>query len=234
MRLMAKTLISRSVTTRVLAGATFAVLAGAADFASAEPPTLTPKPADRGAAKGAAAGDKAAVKGLAVAQPRTPAEREKALANLYAHLATAADASQAKTVAEAIERLWHYSGSDTVAVLMERAVRLANDKKFELALKLLDAVVDLAPDHAEAWNKRASVHFQNKDLERALGDLRRVLALDANHYRALDALGHILKDIGQKKGALSAMRRLADVYQHWDGLKQAIEEMSRDVDGQSL
>jgi tetratricopeptide (TPR) repeat protein len=173
-------------------------------------------------------------KGLAVAQPRSPAEREKALANLYAHLATASDAEQAKTVAKAIEKLWNHSGSDTVSLLMERAMRSAHDKKPELALKLLDTVVELAPDYTEGWNKRASVHFQRNDVERALGDLRRVLALDANHFGALDALSHILKDIGQKKAALRAMRQLADVHPYQEGLQQAIDELARQVDGQSL
>ena len=39
-------------------------------------------------------------------------------------------------------------------------------------------VVDLAPDYTEAWNRRAYVHFVRNDIERALGDLRRTLALD--------------------------------------------------------
>ena len=210
--------------------------------ALAEPNAKPPPPEAKGAipapgASGNATGDpKAAAKGggLAVAQPRTPAEREKALANLYAHLATSADANQAKTVAKAIEKLWNTSGSDTVSLLLDRAVRLANEKNTDLALKILDTVVDLAPDYTEGWNKRAAVHFQRNDVERALGDLRRVLALDANHFGALDALSHILKDIGQKKAALRAMRQLADVHPHWDGLQQAIDELSRQVDGQNL
>lgn len=207
--------------------------------ATAEPPAKSSPPEAKGAAPGTAGSEKvdpkAATKpGLAVAQPRTPAEREKALANLYAHLATSADASQAKTVAKAIEKLWNTSGSDTVSLLMERAVKLANEKKPELALKILDAVVDLAPDYTEGWSKRAAIHYQRNDTERALGDLRRVLALDANHFGALDALSHVLRDIGQKKAALRAMRQLADVHPHQEGLQQAIDELSRQVDGQNL
>ena len=69
----------------------------------------------------------------------------------------------------------------------------------ELALKLLDAVVELAPDYAEGWNRRAYVHYMQSDYERAMGDLRRVLALEPNHFKALDGLAQILREIGEKK-----------------------------------
>jgi hypothetical protein len=34
-----------------------------------------------------------------------------------------------------------------------------SQKKVDLALKLLDSVVELAPDYTETWNRRAYVHF---------------------------------------------------------------------------
>src|ERR1700756_594288 len=80
------------------------------------------------------------------ASPKSPEDREKALANLYAHLATTDSEESAKTTAEAIERLWLYSGSDTINLLMERAQVAINEKNLELARKLLDYIVELAPD----------------------------------------------------------------------------------------
>ena len=120
--------------------------------------------------------------------PKTPAEREKTLSDLYALLATADDEDTAKAITDAIERVWLHSGSATIDVLMERSIKAMSQKKVDLALKLLDSVVDLAPDYTEAWNRRAYVHFVRKDTERALGDLRRALALDPNHFKALDGL----------------------------------------------
>jgi tetratricopeptide (TPR) repeat protein len=188
------------------------------------------------------AGDKAALgptappapKGIAVQQPRTPLERERALANLYALLATAADETQAKSVSDSIERLWVTQGSDTVGLLMDRAQTAIAAKKPELALKFLDAAVDLEPSYTEGWSRRAYVHFSKSDVERSLGDLRRVLALDPNHYRALDGLVQILRDIGQKKAALKAARQLLEVHPYWEGAKKTVEDLAREVEGQSL
>jgi Tetratricopeptide repeat len=172
--------------------------------------------------------------GLAVAQPRSAAEREKALSDLYAYLATADDEKQAATVSTSIEKLWVTSGSDTVSLLMQRAMAAANGKDPKLALKLLDAVVSLAPDYAEGWNRRAYVHYTQNEVEQALGDLRRTLALDPNHFKALDGLIHILKDIGRKKEALQAARRLLDVNPFYEGAKQVVDELSRELEGRGI
>jgi tetratricopeptide (TPR) repeat protein len=172
-------------------------------------------------------------KGIAVQPPRTAVERDKALANLYALLATAADEGQAKTVADSIERLWG-QGSDTVAVLMERAHAALVAKKVDLALRFLDAAVELEPANTEGWTRRAHVYMGKSDVERSLGDLRRVLALDPNHFRALDDLVQILKTIGQKKAALKAARQLLDVHPFWEGGKKTVEELERAVEGESL
>ncbi len=166
--------------------------------------------------------------------PKTPAEREKTLSDLYALLATSDDEEAAKAISDAIERVWLHSGSATVDLLMERSIKAMSDKKDDLALKLLDAVVDLAPDFTEAWNRRAYVHFVRKDTERALGDLRRALALDPNHFKALDGLAQILREMGQKKPALKAFRQLLDIHPYWSGAQQAVEELEREVDGQGI
>jgi tetratricopeptide (TPR) repeat protein len=191
-------------------------------------------PAPKGGPGQAKGAEKKGPPPIAVLQPRTPAEREKALSDLYAHLATSESEAAAKTVAQSIEKLWLNSGSDTVALLMERAIGASQSKKPQLALKMFDAVVEMAPDYAEGWNRRAYLHFSEDRMEQAIGDLRRVLALDPNHFKALDGLAHILKDIGQKKGALAAVRRLLEVHPFAEGAKQMHDELAREVEGQAL
>lgn len=166
------------------------------------------------------------------ALPRTPVERDRTLSDLYALLATAEDEGTAKAIAEGIERVWTHSGSPTVDLLLGRATKAVSEKNYDRALKFLDNVVEQAPDFTEGWNRRAYVHFQRNELALALGDLRRTLALDPNHFKALDGLAQVLRDIGQKKAALDVLERLHDVHPFWPGAAQAIEELSREVDGQ--
>lgn len=166
--------------------------------------------------------------------PESPGERAKLLEDLYAHLATASDEQMAKPFAETIEKIWLTSGSDTVAVLMERAMQAVAHKKSDLALQLLGAVVDLAPDYVEGWNRRAYVFYTEGDYERALGDLRRALALDPNHYKALDGLGQIMRQLDRKPQALQAYEKLLSVHPSWPNVQTTVEELRREVEGRGL
>ena len=169
-----------------------------------------------------------------LALPETPAQRAKILSDLYAHLATAEDARSAAPIVEAIERVWLYSGSDTISLLMERSLAAMAAKNPDLALKLLDTVVELAPDFAEGWNRRAYVHYMQSDYERALGDLRRVLALEPNHFKALDGLAQILREVGEKKAAIRAYQQLLQVHPHWAGAQEAIDDLTREIEGRGI
>jgi tetratricopeptide (TPR) repeat protein len=166
--------------------------------------------------------------------PDDPAQRAKLLSDLYAHLATAEDEEAAQGVAAAIERVWMAAAGDTVGLLMERALSVYKQKQPQLALKLLDAVTELAPDFPEGWNRRAYVHYMESNTSSALGDLRRVLALDPSHFKALDGLGQILREIGQKRAALEVYRRLLAVHPFWSGAKAAVAELEREVKGQGI
>lgn len=166
--------------------------------------------------------------------PKTAKDRAKVLGDLYAYLSAAPDAETAAEIAGIVERLWLISGSDTISVLMERSMKAVSDKQNEVALKLLDAVVDLAPDYAEGWNRRAFVHYLMDQRTQAAGDLRRVLALEPNHFKAMQGLAQILKDAGQKAGALKAYRQLRDMHPFAEGIEEAIRELSVDVEGQGI
>jgi tetratricopeptide (TPR) repeat protein len=166
--------------------------------------------------------------------PETQEEKDRLLQDLYAHLAAAEDEAAATPIAQAIERIWGVSGSDTVNLLLERATKAHAGKNQQLAHKLFEHLIALAPDHTEVWSRRAFVYYQNNDMRRAVADLRRVLALDPNHFKALDGLVTVWREIGFKRGALAVVRRLLDVHPFSSGAKQAEDELEREVDGQGI
>ena len=166
--------------------------------------------------------------------PHTPEESTEVLGKLFAGLASIEDADLAGKVMKTIERIWRLPGGDTVNLLIDRAVDAANKNNPDLALKLLDAAVDLAPDYAEAFGRRAFVHYLKGDTTRALGDLRRTLALEPNHFKALEGLVKILEETGQKKGALKALEELYKINPTTPGAKTAIDNLKKEVEGQGI
>lgn len=166
--------------------------------------------------------------------PRNPQEATSVVNKLLAALSTMEDPALAQKVMATIERVWRMPGGDTVNLLVDRAADAANKNNADLALKLLDAAVDLAPDYAEAWSRRAFVFYLKGDTERALGDLRRTLALEPNHFKALEGLAKILEEQGQKKGALKALETLHRINPHTPGAKTAIDNLKKEVEGQGI
>lgn len=166
--------------------------------------------------------------------PRSPRQTADTLANLYALLATSTDRKTGEDIAGVIERLWLFGHGDTVFVLMQRANKALAEKNDDLALKLLDAVVTLAPDYTEGWHQRAVVFYTRNNFKRALGDIRRVLALDPNHYKALEGLSRMLEETDQKTGALAAHRQLMEVHPFWPGAEERLRILKRDTEGQGI
>lgn len=170
----------------------------------------------------------------AEAAPDTAEQRAKLLEELYARLAASPSPENSETIVPSIERLWHFSGSPTADLLVDRAVAAGQANDQELAMKLLDAAVLLQPDYVDAWNRRAYLYYLKNDYSRALGDLRRVLALDPNHFRALEGLAEILRTIGEKKAALDAYKKLLAIHPQAAGAKQALDELTLEVEGQGI
>ena len=168
-------------------------------------------------------------------KPEEPkADRLTILSDLYGRLGAAENEESAGLIAAAIEQLWRKSGSDTVDLLMARAMKLLHEEDFEIALKLLDSVVDIAPDFAEGWNQRATVHFLKGELERSMEDLRHVLVLDPKHFKAITGLALILQKLGNKPGALKAFRKVLKIHPHLTDAQQAERELTREVEGQGI
>lgn len=193
------------------------------------PPQDVPEAAPQPAPDGPTAGGR-----LTDRVPTSADDKAKILSDLYAHLATADTPDAAKTIQATIERLWGYSGSDTVNLLMQRASKALGAKDNDQALKFMDYVVQLAPDYAEGFNRRAYIHFSRNDMASAVGDLRRAIALEPNHFRALDGLAQIWRQTGNAKGALSVVKQLLEVHPHWEGGARMAEELAREVEGQGI
>ena len=149
-------------------------------------------------------------------------ERTSNLDTLFDALKIAPDESSAKAIEDRIWALWMVSGSDTCNILMSRAKMAADGQDYGLAVKLLDAVVELRPDYVEGWNRRATVYYLQKDYGHSLADIRQVLAREPRHFGALSGLGAIMQEIGDDKHALEAYRRALAIDPHLEHVGEVV------------
>ncbi len=164
----------------------------------------------------------------------TETERRQLLGELYDRLGKAENPDSARLIASAIEKLWLRSGSDTVDLLMSRAGVLIMGAQPGTALHILNSIVELAPGYSEGWARRAALYFNLKEFSKSLDDLRQALAIDPSHYKAIQGLGFLMLELGDKKAALQAVRKALKVYPHLEAARKAEEELTREVEGQSI
>jgi tetratricopeptide (TPR) repeat protein len=156
------------------------------------------------------------------------------LDTLFSALKIAPDESSAKAIEDRIWAVWMVSSSDTCDLLMSRVKAATDAKDYDLAIKLLDAVIAIKPDYVEAWNRRATVYYEMKDFGHALADIREVLAKEPRHFGALSGLGLILQDIGDEKHALEAYRKALDIDPHLEHIPDVVKTLTEKVEGRDI
>lgn len=143
-----------------------------------------------------------------LAQTAAPdaATRTARLDALFASLRGAADDNEASAIVAEIWSTWSRSGRNDVDLLMDRAGAGIESRNFGLASLLLDEVIDLAPDFAEGWNRRATLRFIMGDLPGSDDDINKVLALEPRHFGALSGRAMIRMKAGRWQEALDIYR----------------------------
>jgi tetratricopeptide (TPR) repeat protein len=161
------------------------------------------------------------------AAQKAPAElRQDMLDSLFARLRSVNSPQESQIVEAAIWQLWMKSESPTAEVLLGQAVSALAAGEQLASLAILDRLVRVHPEFAEAWNKRATVYFMVGRYSDSLADINRVLDLEPRHFGALSGLGMIKREQGDLKGALAAFRDALAVNPQLEGAKQAVDELS--------
>jgi tetratricopeptide (TPR) repeat protein len=161
-------------------------------------------------------------------------DRSQNLDFLFEALKAAPDSTSAKAVEERIWAVWIVAGGDTANLLMTRVKTAVEAKNLDLALQLLNAMVQIKPDYVEAWNRRATIYFMRKDYSRSLADIQQILAREPRHFGALSGLGLILQELGENKRALDIYRRALAIHPHLPRVPDLIKSLAEKVDGRDI
>jgi hypothetical protein len=161
-------------------------------------------------------------------------ERTHNLDFLFGALRVAPDDVSAKAVEDRIWAVWTAAGNETTNLLMSRAKKAMDDKDYDLALKVLGAILEIKPDFTEAWNRRATVYFMKKDYANSLADISKVLQREPRHFGALSGLGLIMQDVGDDKRALDAYRKALEVYPRLKGMDEKVKNLKEKVEGRDI
>jgi tetratricopeptide (TPR) repeat protein len=195
----------------------FALLLIAASFAAPGPDAFAQAGADEG-------------------QPVESRSAEKpdpaTLDELFDRLRRETNAAAARRIARQVIEKLNDSGSATVNMLMGRAAVAMSGERNALAEDMLTHVIVLAPDFAEGWNRRATLHYTQGKLGEAISDIEKVLDIEPRHFGALSGLATILQRTGQDRQALAVWYRLLAVYPAMRDAQEAVSDLEDKLAGQ--
>lgn len=163
--------------------------------------------------------------------PVTHGDRSANLDALFHRLQTTESDEEAQIIEVTIRHVWAQSGRHGVDALMGRAVESLHTGNYDQALESLDRVVAVAPDFAEGWNLRATIHYLREEYSDAVGDLERVLTLEPRHFGALAGLGRIFLDLEDKKAALRAFEAALALNPHLVDIRTETNDLREQLAG---
>src|SRR5688572_18034849 len=129
-------------------------------------------------------------------------QRDARLDPLFARLQSTPSDQEAQAIEQRIWLIWSEAGEPDLAALMHDGVVAMAQGRLGAALERFDRMVEQAPDFAEGWNKRATVHFLMGNYQASVGDIQRTLELEPRHFGALSGLGLIYDAIERPAAAL--------------------------------
>ncbi|WP_299508801.1 tetratricopeptide repeat protein [Cypionkella sp.] len=155
------------------------------------------------------------------------------LDELFARLQKA-DAAEAAQIESDIWMEWSKSGSPAMDLLLQRGKDAMANGQPDVAVEHLTALIDHAPDFAEAWNARATAYYQLGEFGPSLSDLGQVLTLNPRHFGALSGLGSIFEELGKPAQALEVYKATLKIDPHAPGVEEAVSRLETELQGKDL
>lgn len=125
----------------------------------------------------------------------------------------------------ALWTIWFRASSPACNLLLTKAVEAIHACDFETAERILDRILILDADFAEAVNQRAVMLFLTGRYESSIMACHRTLALNPHHFGAAAGLGHNHAQRGQYLAAMAAYRRALRIHPRMEGVRQALRQV---------
>lgn len=158
--------------------------------------------------------------GLATAPAFAQADQnDPRLDALFARLKAAPSLEQSLPAEQKIWEIWLETSNEEAARWLRAGLNHLSGGAQDEALAAFNDVVMHAPDFAEGWNKRATLHFLMGNYAQALSDIDKTLELEPRHFGALSGKGLVYLKLDDLERALSAFEEALVVYPHMPGAR---------------
>ncbi len=137
------------------------------------------------------------------------------------------DADARDQAEQALWRIWARSGDPEADRLYQTGIEQMNAGDLQQGIFTFTRIVELKPDFAEGWNKRATLYFLVGDLRKSLADCDEVMKRNPYHFGALSGYALIYTRLEYYDRALEYSRRALAINPNLVGVRQNVELLER-------
>ncbi|MDA0822968.1 MAG: tetratricopeptide repeat protein [Proteobacteria bacterium] len=149
-------------------------------------------------------------------------QTDERLGTLFIDLQETTDRRVAKLAESEIWAIWHESPDKKSSEIMRNARRALDENDFDSAIAIINALVEHAPEFAEAWNQRAIVLYLAGDFPGALRDIEQTLMLEPRHFGALSGRAQVYLQLDEPELALEAFESALERNPWMDNIREQI------------
>ena len=116
-------------------------------------------------------------------------------------------------IEQKIWKLWSTHPKDyELTLLLAKGSDAVNNNQFIKAIDIFTNVINLDPNWAEAWNKRATVLYMIGEYEKSQNDINKVLELENRHFGALAGQGLVNIKLKNYEKAIKSYEKALKIY----------------------
>ena len=156
-------------------------------------------------------------------------QTDPALPDLFSDLRSAETREDALRVERRIWAIWKQHDNPRVEARMSIGIRYMGARFLEKARDTFTDIIDIAPEYAEGWNKRATVNYMMGHYEASVTDIARTLQLEPRHFGALSGLGLIYRRLDDPGRALEIFETVLKIHPYAARTAEAIEELRAEL-----
>lgn len=162
---------------------------------------------------------------IGFAAPAPADQNDPRLDEMFARLQKTDSRLEAQTLEQNIWAIWFTSSDAEVNRLMDQGSAAMERRDMRTAIGAFTKIIELAPDFAEGWNRRATALYMIGDFDGSRADVAKTLTLEPRHFGALSGLGLINAAEDKGEAAIEAWQKALDVNPNMSSVQQNIEEM---------
>ena len=138
-------------------------------------------------------------------------------------------------VEKKIWKIWStHPYKENLTLMLFEGSDLINNNRLNEAVNLFTKVIEIDPQWAEAWNKRATALYLLGEFQKSQNDIDKVLELEDRHFGALSGQGLVNIQLKNYEKAIMSYEKVQEIYPSMKSPQIMIKEIERLIKKQSI